>query len=63
MCEGCQHTKADHVGQCCLLHPLLLPSRRGCIILADWLLGIPVTASGFDQVHVNVDHLSSKIYA
>ena len=29
----------------------------------DWLLGLPMTASGFDQVQVHVDHLSGKVHA
>ena len=62
-CEVCQHTKADHVGPRGLLHPLPLPSRRGGVIGVDWLVGLPMTASGFDQVQVHVDHLSGKVHA
>ena len=62
-CEVCQRTKADHVGPRGLLHPLPLPSRRGGVIGVDWLVGLPMTASGFDQVQVHVDHLSGKVHA
>jgi hypothetical protein len=62
-CEVCQRTKADHVGPRGLLHPLPLPTRRGGVIGVDWLLGLPMTASGFDQVQVHVDHLSGKVHA
>ena len=61
-CEVCQRTKADHVGPRGLLYPLLLPSRRGRVIGLDWLLGLPMTASGFDQVQVHVDHLSGRVH-
>jgi hypothetical protein len=33
------------------------------VIGVDWLLGLPMTASGFDQVQVHVDHLSGKVHA
>jgi len=62
-CEICQRTKAEHVGPRGLLHPLPLPTRRGGVIGVDWLLGLPMTASGFDQVQVHVDHLSGKVHA
>jgi transposase InsO family protein len=62
-CEVCQHTKAEHVGPRGLLHPLPLPTRRGGVIGVDWLVGLPMTASGFDQVQVHVDHLSGKVHA
>ena len=62
-CEICQRTKADHVGPRGLLHPLPLPTRRGGVIGVDWLLGLPTTAAGFDQVQVHVDHLSGKVHA
>jgi hypothetical protein len=29
----------------------------------DWLLGLPMTVSGFDHVQVHVDHLSGKVHA
>ncbi len=29
----------------------------------DWLMGLPLTAQGFDQVQVRVDNLSGKVYA
>ncbi len=29
----------------------------------DWLVGLPMTASGFNQVQVHVDHLSGKVHA
>ena len=62
-CGICQRTKADHVGPRGLLHPLPLPARRGGVIGVDWLVGLPMTASGFDQVQVHVDHLSGKVHA
>ena len=62
-CEVCQRTKAEHVGPRGLLHPLPLPTRRGGVIGVDWLVGLPMTASGFDQVQVHVDHLSGKVHA
>jgi hypothetical protein len=62
-CEVCQHTKAEHVGPRGLLHPLPLPTRRGGVIGVDWLVGLPMTASGFDQVQVHVDYLSGKVHA
>ena len=64
-CEVCQRAKADHVDPRGLLHPLPLPSRRGGVIGPGvaWLLGLPMMASGFDQVQVHVDHLSGKIHA
>ncbi len=64
-CEVCQHTKAEHVCPRCLLHSLPLPTRRGWVIGVDWLVGFPMTASGFDQVQVHVDHLSGsgKVHA
>ena len=62
-CEVCQRTKADLVGRSALLNPLPLPSRLGGVIGVDWLLGLPMTASGFDQVQVHVDHLCGKIHA
>ncbi len=62
-CEVCQRTKAEHVGPRGLLHPLPLPTRRGGIIGVDWLLGLPMSESGFDQVQVPVDHLSGKVHA
>ena len=46
-----------------LLHPLPLPSLRGNVIGVDWLLGLPMTAAGFNQVQVRVDHLSGKVHA
>ena len=46
-----------------LIQPPPLPSRRGGVTGVDWLLGLPVTASGFDQVQVHVDHLSGKVHA
>ncbi len=30
---------------------------------SPWLVGLPMTASGFDQVQVHVDHLSGKVHA
>jgi hypothetical protein len=33
------------------------------VIGVDWLVGLPLTASGFDQVQVHVDHLSGKVHA
>ena len=45
-----------------LLHPLPLPSRRGGVIGVDWLLGLPMTAAGFDHVQVHVDHLFDKVH-
>ena len=62
-CEVCQRTKSDHVGQRGLLHPLPLPSRRDGVIRVDWLLGLPMTAAGFDQVQVHIDHLSGKVHS
>ena len=62
-CDTCQRTKAEHVGPRGLLHPLPLPSRRGCVIGVDWLMGLPMTATGFDQVQVHVDYLSGKVHA
>jgi hypothetical protein len=62
-CDICQRTKADHVGPHGLLSSLPLPARRGCVIGVDWLVGLPMTASGFDQVRVHVDHLSGKVHA
>ena len=61
-CEVCQRTKADPVGPRGLLHPLPLPSRRGDVIEVDWLLGLPMTASGSEQAQVHVDHLSGKVH-
>ncbi len=46
-----------------LIHPLPLPSRRGGVIGVDGLVGLPMTASGFDQVQGHVDHLSGKVHA
>ena len=40
-----------------------LPSRWGVVISVDWLLGLPMTASGFDRVQVHVDTLSGKVSA
>ena len=62
-CEVCQCTKAEHVGPRGLLHPLPLPTRRGGVIGVDWLMGLPKTAAGFDQVQVHVDFLSGKVHA
>jgi hypothetical protein len=62
-CGVCQHTKAEHVGPRGLLHPLPLPTLRGGVIGVDWLVGLPRTASSFDQVQVHVDHLSRKVHA
>jgi len=62
-CDTCQRTKADHVGPRGLLHPLPLPTRRGGVIGVDWLMGLPTTATGFDQVQVHVDYLSGKVHA
>ena len=62
-CEICQRTKAEHVGPRGLLHPLPPPSRRGGVIGIDWLMGLPQTAAGFDQVQVHVDHFSGKVHA
>ena len=62
-CEVCQRTKAEHVGPRGLLHPLPPPSRRGGVIGIDWLMGLPPTAAGFDQVQVHVDHFSGKVHA
>ena len=59
----CQRTKAEHVGPRGLLHPLHPPSRRGGVIGIDWLMGLPRTAAGFDQVQVHVDHFSGKVHA
>jgi hypothetical protein len=61
-CEVCQRTKAGHVGPRGLRHPLPLPTRRG-VIGVDWLVRLPLTASGFDQVQVHVNHLSGKVHA
>ena len=61
-CEIYQRTKANHVGPVGLFHPLPLPSRRDGVIGVDWLLGLPMTESGFDQVQVHVDHLSGKVH-
>ncbi len=58
ICEVCQRTKAEHVDPRGLLHPLPLPMRRGGVIGVDWLAGLPMTASGFDQVQV-----SGKVHA
>jgi hypothetical protein len=33
------------------------------VIGVDWLVGLPMTASGCDQVQVHVDHLSGKVHA
>ena len=55
-CEVCQRTKA-----CCT--PFPLPSRRSGVIGVDWLLGLPMPASGFDQARVHIDHLPSKVHA
>ena len=62
-CDVCQRVKAEHVGPRGLLHPLPLPSRRGGVIGVDWLMGLPTTAAGFDQVQVHVDFLSGKVHA
>ena len=62
-CDTCQRTKAEHVGPRGLLHPLPLPTRRGGVIGVDWLMGLPLTATGFDQVQVHVDYLSGKVHA
>ena len=62
-CDTCQRIKAEHVGPRGLLHPLPLPTRRGGVIGVDWLMGLPLTAQGFDQVQVHVDYLSGKVYA
>ena len=62
-CDVCQRVKAEHVGPRGLLHPLPLPSRRGGVIGVDWLMGLPMTAAGFDQVQVHVDFLSGKVHA
>jgi hypothetical protein len=56
------------VGPHGLPHPLPLPARRGGVIgvRVDWLVRLPMTAAGFDQVQVRqvlVDHLSSKVHA
>ena len=62
-CEVCQRTKAEHGGPRGLLHPLPPPARRGGVIGIDWLMGLPQTAAGFDQVQVHVDHFSGKVHA
>ena len=62
-CDVCQRTKAEHLGPRGLLHPLPLPSRRGGVIGIDWLMGLPMTGTGFDQVQVHVDYLSGKVHA
>ena len=62
-CDTCQRIKAEHVGPRGLLHPLPLPTRRGGVIGVDWLMGLPRTAKGFDQVQVHVDYLSGKVHA
>jgi len=62
-CDTCQRVKAEHVGPRGLLHPLPLPSRRGGVIGVDWLMGLPPTATGFDQIQVHVDYLSGKVHA
>jgi hypothetical protein len=53
----------SYVRSCGLLYPLPLPARRGGVIRVDWLVGLPMTASSFDQVQVHVDHLSGKVHA
>jgi hypothetical protein len=42
-------------------YPLPLPSKRSGTIGVDWLISLPLTAQGFDQVHV--DYLSHKVHA
>ena len=41
--------KAEHGGPRWLLHPLSLPSRRGGMILVDWIGGLSTTAHGLDS--------------
>jgi hypothetical protein len=60
-CGVCQRNKVDHVGPRRLLHPLPFPTRRGGVGV-DWLVGLPMTAAGFSQVQVRVNHLSGKFY-
>ena len=46
----CKRTKAAHGGPRGLIHPLPLPTRRGGMIGADWIAGLPTTAAGFDMI-------------
>ena len=62
-CDTCQRTKAEHIGPRGVLHPLPLPTRRGGVIGVDWLMGLPRTEAGYDQVQVHVDYLSGKVHA
>ena len=63
-CQTCpsQRTKAEHCGPRGLLHPLLLPSRRGEMIGVDWIAGLPTTAAGFDMIQ-NHDLLTGSCRA
>ena len=62
-CDIYQRTKAENVGPRGRLHPLPLLSRRGGVIGVDFLMGLPKTASVFDQIQVHVDFLSGKVHA
>ncbi len=60
-CQTYQRMKAEHGGTRVLLHPLPLPSRRGGMIGADWIAGLPTAAGGFDMIQNHVDLLSGKV--
>ncbi len=48
-----------------LLYPLPLPTRRNGVIGVDCLImmGLPLTAQGFDLVQVHVEYLSGEVHA
>ena len=67
-CHTRHRTKAEHGGPRGLLHPLLLPSRRGCMIGVNWIVrladdGRSGRAAGFDIIQNHFNLLSVKGHA
>lgn len=61
-CELCQRVKHSQLKPAGLLHPLEIPSGRWRHIAMDFMVKLPVTRNGHDQIMVLVDRLTKRAH-
>jgi hypothetical protein len=62
VCDSCQRIKAEHQRPAGLLQPLQIPQWKWDEIGMDFLVGLPLTRTGYDSIWVVVDHLTKAAH-
>jgi hypothetical protein len=58
LCDNYQRVKAERQRPIGLLQPLKIPQWKWEEISMDFIIGIPITQSGYDSIWVIIDHFS-----